>query len=102
MKKRIIIFDKNTTKMNLMCDVFMDLLDTSIEKIHRTPNEAVIETGTHKLIFKHFNEDKDIFESQLRGMKADLVINNTLNESIDIHALLSMTKSSVYDKRMKS
>ena len=83
MKKRILITEKDSIHMNITCDVLMDLLDTSIEKIRRTREEAVIETATYKIIVKHVNEKTNAFHSQLRGHKADLLINNSMNQSIE-------------------
>jgi hypothetical protein len=86
--------------MHLMADVFMDLLDISVEKIRRSRDFTVIETNTHQIRIFYFNEEDDIYNTQLRGLRADIVINNTNNSTIDILSKTSILVSSPYYDRL--
>jgi sporulation protein YlmC with PRC-barrel domain len=95
--KKILIFEINRERMNLMADVFMDLLDTSVVKTLRTKEESIIVTKTHRIQIVYFSEERNIEYSQFRAVKADLVINNTMNQSIEMFSSL-ITIFSKYNK----
>lgn len=97
---RILIVEKNPVRMRMLGGLFLELLDTNIERVVETKEFIVITTLTHEIKILYI-EDVNSQANMLRGLKYDFTINNTMNQNAEDWLNYSVTVASKFNERLK-